>query len=155
MLSFLICSMYIRYLWVRSPSLLILPTLSCMSICGRFDVLLNSVTGDVFQFIILLYLFWGVSWNCCDSKMFVHLPEYLLLKPFNKCEHVTVGVVLSEHSEKCHSVTHSLSLLSMKQLKLKVALLWNTLSCMISASAELYLFMTLIIVFFIWPSYDF
>ena len=31
--------------------------------------------------------------------MFVYLPEYLLLKPFNKCEHVTVGVVLSQHSK--------------------------------------------------------
>ena len=33
---------------------------------------------------------------------FVYLPVYLFLKLFNKYEHVTVGVVLSEHSEKCN-----------------------------------------------------
>ena len=47
-----------------------------------------------------------MTWNCCDSKMlwlhFVYLPVYLFLKLFNIYEHVTVGVVLSEHSEKCN-----------------------------------------------------
>ena len=64
--------------------------------------------------------------KCCDC-LFVCLPEFLFLKLCNKCEDVIVGAVLSEHGKKCDTAIfchcHTQSLVSMKQLKLKVALL--------------------------------
>ena len=150
---------YVVYIYVHL--LLVLLPLSCMCLCGRLCVLLNSVIGNVSNNTTVISL--GVSWleiaviqNCYDC-LFVYLPAYLFLKLFNKCEHVIVGVVLSEHSEKCHSAifcqcqTHSLSLVSMKKLKLKVALLWNTLSCMISASSSTELYLNHNSYQFLWP----
>ena len=102
-----------------------------LQVCGRFCVLLNSITGNVSNNTIVISL--GLSWleiaviKKCYDCMFVYLPAYLFLKLFNKCEHVIVGVVLSEHSEEhseecditifCQCRTQSVS------MKLKVALL--------------------------------
>ena len=60
-------------------------------------MLLSFVTGNVFSDIVIslrcimkevfeVYHEIAVIQKFYDC-MFVHLPEYLLLKPFNKCEH--------------------------------------------------------------------
>ena len=37
----------------------------------------------------------------CYDCLFVYLPEFLFLKLCNNCQHIRVGVVLSEHDNKC------------------------------------------------------
>ena len=134
--------MYTSYLRVRSTS-----SHSCMCLCGRFCVLLNSVTGNVFNNTIVISL--GVSWlkiagiQKCYDCMFVCLPAYLFFKLFNNCEHVIVGIVLSEHSEKCdiaifcHSHTHSVISVSETD-ETESGIIVKYELCMISTSSELY-----------------
>ena len=37
----------------------------------------------------------------CYDCLFVYLPEFLFLKLCNNCRQIRVGVVLSEHGNKC------------------------------------------------------
>ena len=78
--------------------------------------------------------------------MFVYLPEYLILKLFNKCEHVDV---LSEHGKKwdiaifCHCLTQSIfsvnetvetvSCIIVKYIKLcDFSLYWTIISVLVT-----------------------
>ena len=114
-----------------------------MCLCGRFCVLLNSVTGNVFNNTIVISL--GVSWlkiagiQKCYDCMFVYLPAYLFFKLFNNCEHVIVGIVLSEHSEKCDIAIfchcHTQSVISVNEtVETESCIIVNCIDCMISAS---------------------
>ena len=68
--------------------------------------------------------------------MFVYLPVYLFLKLFNKCEHVIVGVVLSEHSEE-HSEECDITIFCQCRTQ-SVTSVSETESCIIVKYTELH-----------------
>ena len=67
--------------------------------------------------------------------LFAYLTAYLFLKLCNKCEHVIVGVVLSEHGKKCASAIfcqcHTQSVISVNETV-------ETESCIIVKYIELH-----------------
>ena len=101
--------------------------------------------------MILLLSLWCISWleiaviPTCYDCLFVYLPEFLFLKLCNKCEHVIVGVVLSEHGKKCDIAIfcqcHTHSAISVNEtVETESCIIVKYIQlCMISTSTDLYL----------------
>ena len=80
----------------------------------------------------------------CYDCLFVYLPEFLFLKLCNKCEHVIVGVVLSEHGKKCDIAIfchcHTQSVFSVNEtVETESCIIVKCIELHISSSTELYL----------------